>query len=174
MVFNDADLKCAVDGAAFAAFIASGQTCVSGTRIIIQDGIYDEFISAFTEKVQSITRRIGNRTYPVLILIELCVYHTYKSLASNPQSCMGTVISEKSLERIIQMVNGTSGNILVGGTRMTGLSPLDQHDLSKGSFYSPTIITDIDVEDELWKEEIFGPVVVVKKFSVTFHYAFSR
>lgn len=49
-------------GAAFACFIASGQTCVSGTRLILQDGIYDEFMEQFLKKVESITARMGNRT----------------------------------------------------------------------------------------------------------------
>lgn len=49
---------------------------------------------------------------------------------------------------------------------MLGPSPLDGFNLSKGCFYAPTIIEDISPEDEIWKEEIFGPVVVVKRFSV--------
>lgn len=61
LVFDDADPVSAANGAAFAAFVASGQTCVSGTRIIVQDGIYDDFMSLFLEKVRSITRRMGNR-----------------------------------------------------------------------------------------------------------------
>ena len=64
------------------------------------------------------------------------------------------------------MVQRTTGTILLGGKRLSGLSPLDNYDMSKGAFFSPTIVTDIDVTDELWKEEIFGPVVVVKRFSV--------
>lgn len=63
LVFDDADLISAVNGVAFASFIASGQTCVSGTRIIIQDGIYDQFMELFLAKVQSITKRIGDRKF---------------------------------------------------------------------------------------------------------------
>lgn len=62
IVFDDADLESAVNGAAFASFIASGQTCVSGTRLIVQSGIYDEFMERFLAKVESIRRRIGDRT----------------------------------------------------------------------------------------------------------------
>jgi acyl-CoA reductase-like NAD-dependent aldehyde dehydrogenase len=61
MVFNDADVVNAVNGAAFASFVASGQTCVSATRLIVQDTVYDEFMARFLEKVQSITRRMGGR-----------------------------------------------------------------------------------------------------------------
>ena len=61
MVFDDADPVSAANGAAFACFVASGQTCVSGTRLIIQDQVYDEFMAHFLRKVESITRRMGNR-----------------------------------------------------------------------------------------------------------------
>ena len=63
MVFEDADLDAAVNGAAFAAFVASGQTCVSGTRLIIQESIYDAFMDNFLDKVASITKRMGSRTW---------------------------------------------------------------------------------------------------------------
>ncbi|KAJ3560435.1 hypothetical protein NP233_g10840 [Leucocoprinus birnbaumii] len=144
VVFNDADLISSVNGAAFAAFVASGQTCVSGTRILIQNDIYDTFMSLFNEKVESIKRRMGN---PL-----------------NPRSTMGTVISTDHLKRIEDMVMRTSGKITIGGGRMTGTSDLDGFDFSTGSFYSPTVIVDIETEDELWKEEVFGPVVVVRRF----------
>jgi acyl-CoA reductase-like NAD-dependent aldehyde dehydrogenase len=60
----------------------------------------------------------------------------------------------------------SSGTVLAGGERMAGRSPLDGHDLSQGSFYPPTVIADVSTEDELWREEVFGPVVVVKRFKV--------
>ncbi|KAF9006524.1 aldehyde dehydrogenase domain-containing protein [Cyathus striatus] len=138
IVFNDADLVSAVNGTAFAAFVASGQTCVSGTRIIIQEGVYDRFMELFLEKVSSIKRRMGN--------------------PSNINSTMGAVISEQHLQRIVSMISHTKGKVLVGGERMSGLSELDGFDFSKGSFFPPTI-------DELWQEEVFGPVVVVKRFT---------
>ena len=62
VVFDDADLESAVNGAAFASFVASGQTCVSGTRLIVQSGIYEEFMGMFLAKVESIRRRMGDRT----------------------------------------------------------------------------------------------------------------
>jgi hypothetical protein len=81
---------------------------------------------------------------------------------------MGTVISMEQLKRMDDMVMRTSGKIIFGGGRMTETSDLDGFDFSSGSFYSPTIIVDIDTEDELWQEEIFGPVVVVRKFQVEY------
>ena len=61
VVFNDADIENAVNGAAFASFVASGQTCVSGTRILVQGGVYDEFMAHFLHRVESIRRRMGDR-----------------------------------------------------------------------------------------------------------------
>jgi len=61
IVFDDADIPSAVNGAAFACFIASGQTCVSGTRLLVQSGVYDAFVSQFLDKARSITRRMGDR-----------------------------------------------------------------------------------------------------------------
>ncbi|KIK04624.1 hypothetical protein K443DRAFT_675644 [Laccaria amethystina LaAM-08-1] len=145
IIFNDADLVAAINGTAFASFIASGQTCVSGARILIQDEIYDKFMVLFLEKIDTIRRGMGN---PL-----------------NPKSSMGTVISSHHSQRIEGMVERTSGTILRGGEPMSGISELDGFDFSKGSFFPPTVITNISVEDELWKEEIFGPVVVVKRFS---------
>ncbi|KAI0065822.1 aldehyde dehydrogenase [Artomyces pyxidatus] len=145
LVFKDTDIPTAVNGAAFAAFVASGQTCVSGTRLLVQSQIYDKFMAMFLQKVTSITRRMGN--------------------PMNPESTMGTVISADHLTHIHAMIERRkSGNILAGGVQLTGRSPLDDFDLSQGSFFAPTVIADISTDDELWKEEVFGPVVVVKRF----------
>lgn len=80
---------------------------------------------------------------------------------------MGTVISHQQLERIERLVQRPHiGNVLAGGRRLTGLSALDGHDFSKGSFFPPTVISDVQLEDDLWREEVFGPVVVVRRFYV--------
>jgi acyl-CoA reductase-like NAD-dependent aldehyde dehydrogenase len=146
LIFDDADIVSAVNGVAFAAFVASGQTCVSGTRIIIQENIYESFMTEFLKKVESITQGMGD--------------------PMNERCSMGSIISSHHLNRIDDMVaRRQSGTILTGGKRMLGKSLLDHFDFSRGSFYPPTVISDVDVSHELWQEEIFGPVVVVKKFS---------
>ncbi|KAG6880171.1 hypothetical protein C0992_004623 [Termitomyces sp. T32_za158] len=144
IVFDDADIQSAVNGVAFASFIASGQTCVSGTRIIIQDGVYNSFVSALVEKTNNIRSRMGN--------------------PMNPQSTMGPVISEHHLTRIERILGRMQGKVLCGGHRLTGASPLDGFDYTHGSFLAPTIIEDVESTDELWREEVFGPVIVVRRF----------
>jgi acyl-CoA reductase-like NAD-dependent aldehyde dehydrogenase len=85
--------------------------------------------------------------------------------AMNPQSTMGTVISVHHLQRIHSMVETRrSGTILTGGEPLKDRSTLDGFNFSRGSFYPPTVIADVGLEDALWKEEVFGPVVVLRKF----------
>ena len=85
----------------------------------------------------------------------------------NPQSTMGSVISAHHLQRIHGMVETrSSGTILTGGESLKDRSSLDGFNFSRGSFYPPTVVEDVSLEDDLWKEEIFGPVVVLRKFEV--------
>jgi hypothetical protein len=78
---------------------------------------------------------------------------------------MGSVISAHHLQRIHSMVETrSSGTILTGGEPLKDRSILDGFNFSRGSFYPPTVIADVDLEDALWKEEVFGPVVVLRKF----------
>ena len=87
----------------------------------------------------------------------------------NPASTMGTIISEAHLQRIERMVRKrpAKARILAGGERLKGESILDGFDFSQGLFYPPTVIDGVETHDDLWREEIFGPVVVVKKFNVS-------
>lgn len=62
----------------------------------------------------------------------------------------------------------SSGTILMGGEPLKDRSSLDGFNFSRGSFYPPTVITDVSSDDALWKEEVFGPVVVLNKFEVCF------
>lgn len=86
----------------------------------------------------------------------------------NPVSTMGSVIGAPQLARMHAMVeNRSSGKVLAGGAPLTSASPLDGHDFSRGSFYPPTVIGDIETSDEVWREEVFGPVVVTRRFEVS-------
>jgi acyl-CoA reductase-like NAD-dependent aldehyde dehydrogenase len=62
VVCDDADIPSAVNGVVFAAYVASGQTCVSGTRLILSESIYNEFMAVFIDKVKAIEAGIGDRT----------------------------------------------------------------------------------------------------------------
>ncbi|KAG6335110.1 hypothetical protein ID866_3979 [Astraeus odoratus] len=142
VVFRDADLISAVNGVAFASFIASGQTCVSGTRILVQEGIYDEFMDSFLEKAQSITRRMGDRKlHPLTVR-----------------------------NKLLNMQPSAKSHVFYGdchiGTASYSHSPDGAEPEEWGNAYwrRTDVRIDVDVHDEIWQEEIFGPVVVVKKF----------
>jgi len=68
---------------------------------------------------------------------------------------------------MVKRAENAGSKVLLGGERLFGPSELDGFDFSNGAFYPPTVITDVAIEDEIWKEEVFGPVVVVKQFSVS-------
>ena len=79
MVLDDADIPSAVNGVAFAAYVASGQTCVSGTRLILDESIYNEFMAAFIDKVKAITAGIGDRAFPLHFLTSHLRLYSFQS-----------------------------------------------------------------------------------------------
>jgi phenylacetaldehyde dehydrogenase len=139
IIFSDSDLEQAVNGAAFATFVAAGQTCIMGARLLIHSSIYDEFMSRLVRKVSAI--RMGDPT----------------DLATQ----MGPVISKSSLKRVSAMVNTAvkEGAILRAGGKFPELSP----PFNNGYYYSPTVL-EVSPSMEIWREEVFGPVVVAIKF----------
>jgi acyl-CoA reductase-like NAD-dependent aldehyde dehydrogenase len=163
-----ANLDLAVNGIVFASFIASGQvggslmdsvlqfltlsqTCVAATRILVEKSIMPRLIEKLKIKAKTITRRMGS--------------------PQNPESMMGPVISAKQLEGIERLVNDATScgvDVVTGGDRMSGLSSLDGADFSKGYYYPPTILISTQdasiLDTKIWKEEAFGPVIVVVTF----------
>jgi acyl-CoA reductase-like NAD-dependent aldehyde dehydrogenase len=152
VVFEQADIDVAVNGITFGSFIASGQTCVASTRIIADNKILPTLLEKLKAKTESIARRMGAPT--------------------NQQSMMGPLISSKQLASVEALVEEAimSGNAkaLTGGSRLTGKSELDGTDFSKGYFYAPTVLVssqgDSLFQTRIWKEEAFGPVIVVVGF----------
>lgn len=152
VVFEQADLEAAVNGIAFGAFVASGQTCVAATRIIVHNKILPDLASKLTAKAESITRRMGAPT--------------------DPASMMGPLISARQLGNVEALVNdavdGGSATALCGGKRLTGSSELDGIDFSKGYYYPPTLLVSKSgnsiLSTRIWREEAFGPVIVLTGF----------
>jgi acyl-CoA reductase-like NAD-dependent aldehyde dehydrogenase len=150
VVFEQANVDLAVNGIVFGSFIASGQTCVAATRIIVQNSILTEVVHKLKKKALSIQKRMGS--------------------PKNAESMMGPLVSAKQLRNVEALVDDAikSGvTAVTGGERMTGKSLIDDTDFSKGYFYGPTILTDGAakiVDTRIWKEEAFGPVIVVVGF----------
>ncbi|KAF2277363.1 aldehyde dehydrogenase-like protein [Westerdykella ornata] len=151
LVFEKANVDLAVNGIAFGSFIASGQTCVAATRIIVQNSVLDQVVEKLKAKAESIEQRMGS--------------------PDNAESMMGPLVSAKQLVHVRALVDDAVAagvRVITGGARMTGSSPLDRTDFSRGYYYPPTILVDGPsakiVDTRLWKEEAFGPVIVVVGF----------
>ncbi|CDY77666.1 Aldehyde dehydrogenase [Caballeronia glathei] len=137
ILFDDMDIDRAVNGAAFAAFIGAGQTCVCGARLLVHEKIYDAFLAKFRAKVASI--RVGD--------------------PADANTQLGPVISERSRRRILAMLDrgvNDGAKVLTGGK-------IPAH-LSEGFFIEPTAFYDVDPKSELGQEEVFGPVTVIMPF----------
>jgi acyl-CoA reductase-like NAD-dependent aldehyde dehydrogenase len=143
IIFDDIEMERAVNGAAFAAFIAAGQTCVCGSRILVQRSMYARFLEQFRAKVASI--RLGD--------------------PANEPTQLGPVISEKSRRRILAMLEratASGAKLLIGGGAAAGAVP-------GGFFIEPTVLYDADPHSEIAQDEVFGPVTVVLPFEDEAH-----
>lgn len=139
IVFDDANLDKAIDGALLGILFNQGQVCCAGSRLYVQEGIYDEFVAKAKEKFAAV--KVGD---PL-----------------DPETQMGSQINKRQLEKILSYVDiakKEGGEIIVGGQAFT------EGDLANGSFMQPTIITENNNKCTVVQEEIFGPVVVLQKF----------
>ncbi|KAI8625953.1 aldehyde dehydrogenase [Xylariaceae sp. FL1651] len=153
VVFGSADLQLAVNGIAFGSFIASGQTCIASTRIIVENKVFGKAVEMLRSKTEFIASRMG--------------------APANAASMMGPLVSAKQLRRVEALVDAAvqsgQAKVITGGRRMTGTSALDGTDFAKGYFYEPTILVSTDdarsiCTTALWREEAFGPVITVVGF----------
>lgn len=139
VVFKDSPIEEAVRGAAFAAFIGTGQTCIAGRRFIVDQSLYDEFVDRLSRVASEL--RVGD--------------------ASDPNTQMGPMISAVARDRVLQKVQfaATEGvDVRSGGSELS----IDGH--PGGFFMSPTVCAAPSQEYRLAKEEIFGPVALVVPF----------
>ena len=139
IVFPDADLEAAVNGALFAGFIAQGQTCVQGARLFLHTAIHDAFLGRFLEKAGRI--RVGD---PL-----------------QPETQMGPQISRAQLDKIhryVEIGRGEGAQVILGGRYP------EEQALRQGFFYTPTVFKDVRNDMQIAQEEIFGPVVTVIRF----------
>lgn len=139
IVFDDADMDQAVKGAISGIFAASGQTCMAGSRLLLQENIHDQFIERLLEIVRE--ARIGD---PSLMSTQV------GPIATRPQW-------EKIL-RMIDMAKEDGATCLLGGHALTG------EGYGQGQFIAPTIFTDVTNDMRIAQQEVFGPVLSVIKF----------
>lgn len=140
IVFEDADFETAVTGAMAGIFGASGQTCIAGSRLLIQRSIADRFLSRLAERVRAI--RLGD------------------PMAAETE--MGPVCFRGQQDKIKGMVDRA---IAAGASAFVGGEiPEDDPALAGGYFYLPTILTGVTPEMEIARDEVFGPVLAVLPF----------
>ena len=139
LVFDDVPVEVSARGAAFGGFVGAGQTCIAGTRILVQNSVYDDFVAALVDQAERI--RIGD--------------------PSHAETQLGPVISERARQRILNYVEiGVSeGAKLETGGVIPSVPGLD------GYFVAPTVLSDVSNQMRVAREEIFGPVLVVIPFS---------
>jgi succinate-semialdehyde dehydrogenase/glutarate-semialdehyde dehydrogenase len=137
IVFDDADIDSAVEGAFASKYRNAGQTCVCSNRFYVQEGVYDQFVAKFAAKVQ--TAKVGN--------------------GFEEGVNQGPLIEEAALEKVQRHVDDAvakGGQVLTGGKRLTSLG--------SGQFYEPTVVANATPDMLCAREETFGPFAPVFKF----------
>ncbi|WBA12470.1 betaine-aldehyde dehydrogenase [Salinivibrio kushneri] len=140
IVFDDADLDNAVSAAMVANFYTQGEVCTHGTRVFVHDSIYDAFVEQLKARTEKLV--IGD------------------PIDMNTQ--VGALISTEHLNKVmtaIETAKQSGATLLTGGYRVT------ENGLDKGNFVAPTIFTDCDDSMAHVRDEIFGPVMSVLRFS---------
>ncbi len=136
IVFDDADLDTAIEGAMVAKMRNAGEACTAANRLYVQAGIYSRFVEAFTKRMQGLS--VGPGT--------------------NAETECGPMISAGAVAKIDGLVKdavGRGAKVLCGGEKL-GI---------EGFFYPPTVLTDVPDDAEMAHEEIFGPVAPITKFN---------
>mgnify|MGYP000851635564 CR=1 FL=1 len=136
IVFDDADLDSAVSGALISKFRNTGQTCVCSNRILVQEGIYDEFVTRLADAVK--TLNVGN--------------------GMEDGINQGPLISQKALDKVKDHISDAidRGAVIVAGGK-------PHH--SGGTMFEPTVISNVDSSMKVASEETFGPLAPIFKFS---------
>ncbi|MED1950144.1 aldehyde dehydrogenase [Brevibacillus centrosporus] len=137
IVFEDADLDKAVKGSLEAIFRNQGEICLAGSRLLVQESVYEQFLDKFVAAVKQI--KVGD---PL-----------------DEDTDMGALVSKSHLETVeeyVQIGLAEGAKLACGGKRVAGLA--------KGNYYEPTVLYDVDNKMRVAQEEIFGPVLVVIPF----------
>lgn len=137
IVLADADVEAAVRGAITGIFYGKGEVCAAGSRVLVERGIYDEFVEAFQARAERMT--VGD--------------------PMGPKTRLGAIVSEAQLERVMGYIEAgrSEGARLVTGGERTEVD-------GKGNFVTATVFADVEPSMTIAREEIFGPVAAVMPF----------
>lgn len=140
IIFEDTDINRAVDLAMYGIYMGAGQVCTSGSRILLQDSIYNSFVTKFIERAKCI--KVGP--------------------GIDENSEMGAISNKAQYDKILDYIHIGQEE---GATLLCGGHPLNDGELKNGYFIAPTAFGDTTSDMRIVQEEIFGPVVVFQKFS---------
>jgi len=135
IVFDDADLDAAAEGAIVSKYRNAGQTCVCANRLFVHDKVYDAFAAKLAERVRAL--KVGPGTEPGIT--------------------QGPLINQEALDKVEEHVSDATSHgakVAVGGKR---------HALG-GTFFEPTVLTDVTADMKIFREETFGPVAPLIRF----------
>ncbi|GAC69830.1 aminobutyraldehyde dehydrogenase [Gordonia soli] len=135
VVFDDADLDAAVNGAVAGSLINAGQDCTAATRAIVAESLYDDFVAGVGEVMSRVS--VGDPT--------------------DPSTDMGSLSSHPHRKKVAAMVDravAAGARLVTGGTAPDG----------PGCFYAPTLLADVTEDSEIYRDEVFGPVLTVSSF----------
>ncbi|MHA3103021.1 5-carboxymethyl-2-hydroxymuconate semialdehyde dehydrogenase [Acinetobacter sp. ANC 3791] len=142
VIFEDADLDRALDAALFTIFSLNGERCTAGSRIFIQESVYDEFVKEFARRAKNLI--VGD--------------------PQDPNTQVGSMITQAHYNKVtgyIKIGIEEGANLVAGGLERPANLP--EH-LKNGQFIQPTVFADVDNRMRIAQEEIFGPVVCLLKF----------
>lgn len=140
IVFDDADIDLAVEGLVKSKFGSNGQQCICPNRIYVQDKVYEEFAEKLKEKVQTI--KVGN--------------------GLDEQNEMGPLVNAGAIEKVQEQVDDA---VQLGACILNGGRRLSDGSYSNGNFYDPTVLSNVTDNMLITREETFGPVIPLLRFS---------
>ncbi len=150
VVFDDADLDRALDAAVFMIFSNNGERCTAGSRILVQQSIYADFVARFTERAKKIT--VGD--------------------PQDEKTIVGPMISKNHLAKVrhyVELGPKEGATLLCGGIDRPAYAPELAAHVKHGNFVWPTVFADVDNRMQIAQEEIFGPVACLIPFKDEAH-----
>lgn len=133
IVFEDADLDNALQYASQGFLVHSGQICVAPSRLLVHSSIFEKFITELKGRFEALAQAAGD--------------------PESANTFLGPVVDEGQKDRILSLIKGTQGDVVLTGGASAG-----------GSFVTPTILKNPPLDSDVWREEIFGPVLCVRAF----------
>ena len=137
VVFADADIEAAVNATIFGVFSLNGERCTAGSRILVEESIYDEFVERYAAQAKRV--KVG--------------------LPSDPATEVAALVHPEHHEKVMSYVEigKSEARLVAGGGRPEGFET--------GNFVQPTVFADVKPDARIFQEEIFGPVVAITPFS---------